>query len=142
MTPEGKKNTKGNILDPALIQKKNIKNITKTIATKDNDKSDKEVAATKKKEEIEVAAKTDKRKLAEAKKNSKRKGLIEQTKNAKIIILTKGDVNPETSIKKILTSSRDVKLKESVETILKKLKRCKKNSKNKSFLMPNKGNTS
>lgn len=127
MIPGRKRSIKGNILDLDLILLKNIKSIKRTIEMKETEEIEAEV--NKKKEEKEVEAniakkETDTEVSLLNKKNDLH--LLLDNKNVKITTMSKEGVSQGNSMKRIHISRKDDKFKEFVNTILKKLRRCKK----------------
>ncbi len=127
MIPGRKRSIKGNILDLDLILLKNIKSIKRTIETKETEEIEAEV--NKKKEEKEVEAniakkETDTEVSLLSKKNDLH--LLLDNKNDKITTMSREGVSQGNSMKRIHILRKDEKFNEFVNTILKKLRRCKK----------------
>ncbi len=140
MIPGRKRSIKGNILDLDLILLKNIKSIKRTIETKETEEIEAEV--NKKKEEKEVEAniakkETDTEVSLLSKKNDLH--LLLDNKNDKITTMSREGVSQGNSMKRIHILRKDEKFNEFVNTILKKLRKCKKILRNNLFLMLSKG---
>lgn len=131
MTPESRKNTKENIQDLDLIPKKKVKNITginETLRIKEI-----EVVVNKRREETKVKVNTDKKNLVKEafKMRSKRDLFANKKRGMSQIMTSKDAILPKNLMIKILTLRKDVRYKEFVEMMMRKLIRCNRTFKSK-----------